>query len=170
VRATFRPVLRLARATLRPVLRVVRATFRPVLRAVRAVLRAVVFLIAIVFLTFCFDSVTLHFSQTLRSAMASQLIFEGEVKMLRCRAKDAATLKIERLRSAFSTLRESYHRGERRLVVRWLCGDRNRLIEVVPHLRGDKTNALPIEDIRPALRQILRKARAARVQPAQHSD
>jgi hypothetical protein len=82
VRVTFRPVLRLARATFRPVLRSARATFRPVLRAVRAVLRAVFFLIAIVFLPFCFDSVTLHFSQTLRSHMPSQLIFEGEVKML----------------------------------------------------------------------------------------
>jgi len=54
-RATLRPVLRVARATLRPVLREARAAFRSVLRAVRAVLRAVVFLVAIVFLPFCFD-------------------------------------------------------------------------------------------------------------------
>jgi hypothetical protein len=55
VRATFRPVLRVARATFRPVLRATRATFRPVLRAVRAVLRVVVFFVAMVFLPFCFD-------------------------------------------------------------------------------------------------------------------
>jgi hypothetical protein len=63
-RATFRPVLRVARATFRPVLRVARATFRPVLRAGRDVLPVVVFvlvvrfpdfLVAIVFLPFCFD-------------------------------------------------------------------------------------------------------------------
>ena len=43
------------RATFRPVLRAVRATLRPVLRTVRAVLRAVRFVVAIVFLRFCFD-------------------------------------------------------------------------------------------------------------------
>ena len=59
----------------------------------RVVLRAVVFLVAIVFLPFCFDdalpirgalaSITLHFLQTLPSHMASQLLLEVEVKMLR---------------------------------------------------------------------------------------
>ena len=57
MRATFRPVLRAVRATLRPVLRAVRATVRPVLRTVRAVLRAVRFVVAIVFLRFCFDTI-----------------------------------------------------------------------------------------------------------------
>ena len=63
-RATARPVLLAVRAvllavraTLRPVLRAVRATVRPVLRTVRAVLRAVRFVVAIVFLRFCFDTI-----------------------------------------------------------------------------------------------------------------
>ena len=55
MRATLRAVLGAVRATFRPVLRAVRATLRPVLRTVRAVLRAVRFVVAIVFLRFCFD-------------------------------------------------------------------------------------------------------------------
>jgi hypothetical protein len=74
-RATLRPVLRVARATLRPVLRVARATFRPVLRALRAVLRAPVFLIAIVFLPFCFDPVTLHFFADFAFAHGKSITF-----------------------------------------------------------------------------------------------
>jgi len=42
-------------------LRAARANFRPVLRVVRVVLRAVVFLVAIVFLPFCFDVAKLPF-------------------------------------------------------------------------------------------------------------
>jgi hypothetical protein len=61
VRATLRAALGAVRATLRPVLRAVRATLRPVWRTVRAVLRAVRFVVAIVFLRFCFDSITLNF-------------------------------------------------------------------------------------------------------------
>ena len=88
-------------ATFRPVLRVARATFRPVLRAVRAVLRAVVFLVvvgfldfvvAIVFLRFCFDVAICPFSSApssnhaslfadLPSPMASQLLFYWKVEV-----------------------------------------------------------------------------------------
>ena len=76
-RATGRPVLRAvravllaARATVRPVLRAVRATVRPVLRTVRAVLRAVRFVVAIVFLRFCFDTIC-----TFSSVLSSTQLF-----------------------------------------------------------------------------------------------
>jgi hypothetical protein len=93
VRATFRPVLRtvravlrVARAVLRPVLRVARATFRPVLRTVRAVLRAVRFVVAIVFLRFCFEvticpfssvhsSITLHLFAERAFAQGKSILF-----------------------------------------------------------------------------------------------
>ena len=70
VRATLRAVLGAVRATLRPVLRAVRATLRPVLRTVRAVLRAVRFVVAIVFLRFCFDTIC-----TFSSVLSSTQLF-----------------------------------------------------------------------------------------------
>jgi hypothetical protein len=76
-RATVRPVLLAVRAvllaardTVRPVLRAVRATVRPVLRTVRAVLRAVRFVVAIVFLRFCFDTIC-----TFSSVLSSTQLF-----------------------------------------------------------------------------------------------
>jgi len=84
------------RATFRPVLRAVLATLRPVLRAVRAVLRAVRFVVAIVFLRFCFDVVAIcPFSSALSSNhaslladlpshMASQLLFYWRSRLKCC--------------------------------------------------------------------------------------